>query len=83
MSETGIHAVWATPVPPVSTAGWSLADWQRFESAYKPADYDGDPYNQEDWEQYVSLKETKFVREFYASYGFDAICNHLSATLKH
>jgi hypothetical protein len=50
------YAVWPVPAPPVCTAAWDQAAWQRYEDRYRPAWYDGPPFDQEAFDR---AKETR------------------------
>lgn len=58
------HAVWPTSVPPVYTAHWSQEDWDLFSEGFKPEDYGGGRYDQNDWEEYVTRKTNELISRF-------------------
>jgi len=59
------HPVWATPVPPVCTGLWNQTSWDKWNYAYKPIKYYGDPYSIWDWMLYTMHKDNDIVILFY------------------
>ena len=54
-----VHAVWPTPPPPVCTGRWDRDAWSVFEDRYRPADYDGEPFDAVAWAAYRARKEAE------------------------
>ncbi len=59
------HAVWATPAPPVCTAGWSTREWTHFEDMCRPANYRGGRHDQDAWGSFVRTNDMLRAQAFY------------------
>ncbi|SOC26941.1 hypothetical protein [Thalassospira xiamenensis] len=64
------HAVWATGVPPVTTAYWAQEDWMAFEDGFRPDDFYGDRYDKQAWTEYLKAKNERVVAEMRDNRGW-------------
>ena len=56
------HTVYPTGVPPVCTAEWDQDAWYRFESNWRPDDYNGGDYDKVAWAEYLRKRTLLFLK---------------------
>ena len=56
------HAVWPTGAPPVCTAQWDQAAWDRFAEGFRPLGYDGDIFDEDAWTSF-QLRRASRIRD--------------------
>ena len=60
------YSVWPTGVPPVCTAFWDQAAWQRFDEGFRPVGYTGGQYDEEAWVAFDTARRESIRQELLA-----------------